>query len=258
VIFAAAFKVYSTFSSRRFHCDLADAHERGHLVNPVPGMKVNSILENPAVTPILTRLIAVSSLPLRAVETEFAPDSSGFSTSRFVRWYDEKYGVHRTGKEWVKAHICTGVKTNIVTAVEILDKHAADSPQFGSLVNATAENFTVKEVSADKAYLSHSNLEMVESIGATPFIPFKVNSTDGGGEGAWGRMHGYFQFRREEFMQHYHKTGGIRCDNWAPSWSAPSRYAASWARRANRSKQRSTRPPGSPATSSVRRRDTDA
>jgi hypothetical protein len=59
-------------------------------------------------------------MPLRAVETTFAPDSSGFSTSRFVKWYDEKYG-ERSGREWVKAHILTGVKTNVVVAVEVFD-----------------------------------------------------------------------------------------------------------------------------------------
>jgi hypothetical protein len=38
-----------------------------------------------------------------------------FSTSRFVRWFDEKYGVERSGHDWVKAHAICGVKTNIVT-----------------------------------------------------------------------------------------------------------------------------------------------
>jgi transposase len=204
-----AFKVYSTVSSRRFHCDLAYAHERRYLCNPVPGMKVNAFFENDAFTPILSRLIVTTSLPLKTVETKFATDSSGFSTSRFVRWYDEKYGVHRSGKEWVKAHVCTGVKTNVVTAVEILDKNAADSPQFSGLVGTTAQNFTIGEVSADKAYLSHANLELVETLGGTPFVPFKVNSSDGQGEGAWGRMWHYFQFRQEDFKQHYHLRSNV-------------------------------------------------
>src|SRR5215831_5401144 len=100
-------------------------------------------------TPILRDLIVQSALPLRVVETAFAPDSSGFSTSRFVRWYDEKYGVERSGHDWVKAHIMTGVKTNIVTAVEIEGRDAADSPMFKPLVETTATNFAVKEVPAD-------------------------------------------------------------------------------------------------------------
>lgn len=37
-------------------------------------------------------LVTLSSLPLQAVETDFAVDASGFSTSRFVRWFDAKYG----------------------------------------------------------------------------------------------------------------------------------------------------------------------
>lgn len=204
-LFAMAFKVYSTFSSRRFSCDLQDAYTRGYLMRPVPGRMVSFFLENPALTPILHDLITQSSLPLRAVETNFAPDSSGFSTSRFVKWFDEKYGIERSGHEWVKAHILCGVKTNIVVAVEILDKNAADSPQFPTLVNTAAQHFTVKEVTADKAYLSNDNLAMIEALGGTAYIPFKVNSTEGNAEGIWAKMFHYFQFRREEFLQHYHQ-----------------------------------------------------
>lgn len=210
-VFAMALKVYSTISSRRFHCDLQDAHERSHLSRPVPGMKVNGFMENEFFTPILSKLIGPSSLPLQTVETQFATDRSGFRTSRFVRWYDEKYGVHRSGKEWVKAHIGTGVKTNVVTAVTIAEKEAHDGPPFPELLMTTAQNFRIGEVSADKAYLAHTNLALVEALGGTPFVPFKVNRTaDGGaGEGAWSRMHGYFQFRQEEFMRHYHLRSNV-------------------------------------------------
>lgn len=206
-IFAMAFKVYSTVSSRRFGCDLADAHAAGYTSVPVPPIKVSAFLENPAFTPILRQLVSHSALPLRTVETEFSPDSSGFSTSKFEKWFDEKYGCTRSGHVWVKAHIMVGVKTNVVTAVEIKDKDAADCPQFGPLTSTTAQNFTINEVSADKAYLSNANLEQVASLGGTAFVPFKSNSVDG--EGIWSRMFHYFQFRREEFLQHYHKRSNV-------------------------------------------------
>lgn len=148
-----------------------------------------------------------SRTPLRAVETTFAPDSSGFSTSRFVRWYDEKYGVERSGKEWVKAHIMTGVKTNVVTAVEIHDKNAGDCPQFAPLLGTTAQNFAVKEVAADKAYLSTANLEMVEAMGGTAYVPFKSNSAEG--EGVWAKMYHFFQFKRAEFLKFYHQRSNV-------------------------------------------------
>lgn len=204
-VYALTLKVYSGFSARRFHGDLEDAHRQGHLTRPVPGMKVWSFMEDEALTPVLKSLIVRSSLPLRAVETTFAPDSSGFSTSRFVKWYDEKYGVERSGYDWVKAHVMTGTKTNIVTAVEILDRDAADCPRLPDLLKTTAEHFTVKEVPADKAYLSRENLELVNALGGTAFIPFKSNSVPGESGTLWEKMYFYFHYRREEFLRHYHQ-----------------------------------------------------
>lgn len=132
----------------------------------------------------------------------FAPDSSGFSTSRCVRWFDEKYGVQRSGHDWVKAHAICGVKTNIVTAVTIKGREANDCPQFKPLVEKTAENFQVKEVPADKAYLSHDNLELVEGLGGTAYVPFKVNRVQGKAGTLWEKMFFYYSFRREEFLKH--------------------------------------------------------
>src|SRR4051794_7132528 len=101
-------------------------------------------------TPILTALIGRSSRPLRSVDVDFAVDSSGFSTSRFVRRVDEKYGTVRVAHDWVKVHLMCGVKTNVVTAATILGKRAGDSPQFIPLLIATAERgFCIGEVSAD-------------------------------------------------------------------------------------------------------------
>jgi transposase len=207
-IFAMAFKVYSTFSTRRFQCDLTDAHEKGYTVNPVPAMKVCEFLQNDALTPILQQLILQSSLPLKTVESVFAPDSTGFSTSRFVRWFDEKYGVTRSGKDWVKAHAICGVKTNTVTAVTIEDRNAGDCPQFVPLVERTAKHFTVKEVPADKAYLSKDNLALLEKIGAESYIPFKVNSGPNG-DSIWDRMFHYYSFHREDFLKHYHQRSNV-------------------------------------------------
>lgn len=168
---------------------------------------INKHLEDAELTPILKVLVTQSSLPLKAVEVDFAADSSGFSANRFDRWYDEKYGTYRSEHSWVSDVLC-GVKTNVIVAAEILDRDAADCPQFGPMVNAAAQHFAVREVSADKAYLSNGNLELVEKCGGTPFIPFKVNSI-AGASGLWDRMFHYFHFRRDEFLQHYHKRSNV-------------------------------------------------
>lgn len=207
-VFAAVLKVYSLFSARRFMGDLESARERGLIAR---GMHFNSVLnalENPALTPILYGLIQQSSLPLKAVETVFAPDSSGFCTSRFIRWFDVKYGVTREEAEWVKVHLMTGVKTNIVTAATILDKHAADAPQLPELLKTTAENFTVKEVPADKGYTSLDNYDAVAAVGGTMYAPFKVNATGAAG-GLFEKMFHYFLFQRQEFLKHYHARSNV-------------------------------------------------
>jgi Transposase DDE domain/SWIM zinc finger len=205
--FAAVLKVYTLFSARRFMGELADAVREGL----VRGMHFNTVLkaiENPALTPILVEMIRQSSLPLASVETTFAPDSSGFCTSRFTRWFDVKYGVTREEAEWVKVHLMCGVKTNIVTAVEILDKNAADSPLLPQLVEDTAEGFTVKEVCADKAYGSAENYDAVAALGATLYAPFKSNATGAVG-GIFQKMFHFFSFKREEFLRHYHQRSNV-------------------------------------------------
>ena len=164
-LFAVCFKVYSTFSSSRFGSDLADAYEEGYLTASLCVNKVNVILETPEITPYLHDLITQSSLPLRVIETAFAVDSSGFSVSKFVRWFDEKYGRERSGKDWVKVHLCVGVKTGVVTGAAIYDRDANDCPILPELVRATAQQFNVKEVSADKGYLSAENVEAIVAAG---------------------------------------------------------------------------------------------
>jgi hypothetical protein len=40
----------------------------------------------------LYELIATSALPLKSVESDFAVNSSGFSSGQFMRWLDVKDG----------------------------------------------------------------------------------------------------------------------------------------------------------------------
>jgi len=212
-VFSVCFKVYSTVFQRRFMCDLSDAKDSGY-IGAVPHFNsISNYLENPDLTPILTSFILESSKPLTAVESDFAADSSGFTTSRFHRWFDHKYGVIRQDHDWVKVHLMCGVKTNVVTAVEIHDRNASDTKQLPALVSTTASNgFTLREVSADKGYSTVSNHDLIASHGATPFIVFKQNATGtdrNPGQGTWAKMFHYFSFRRDEFLGHYHKRSNI-------------------------------------------------
>src|SRR5205809_2726412 len=99
-VFNTTFKVYSTMSARRSMSDIRETYNRGFISRIPHYNSILGYLEQPELTPILRCLIHQSILPLKTVEVEFAVDSSGFSTSRFVRWFDVKYGTPRQEHEW--------------------------------------------------------------------------------------------------------------------------------------------------------------
>ena len=213
VVYSLTSRAYSTMSGRRHIPALRDAEANGLIAKAPSYNSAYRYLENPELTPVLKSLIEESARPLKAVESDFAVDSSGFATSTYARWFDHKWGKQRSRQTWVKTHIMCGVKTHVVTAVEATPTESADSPQLPGLLERTAESFTINEVSADKAYSSKRNLHAVDAIGATPFIPFKVNSVPDQGfykyDELWDRMWHYFNFNRETFLQHYHKRSNV-------------------------------------------------
>jgi transposase len=100
-----------------------------------------------------------------------------------------------------------GVKTNIITAVEIHGQSAGDGPLLTPLLDTTLTRFKVTEVVADKGYLSASNFDAIVERGATPFIPFKRNSSSG--SGVWTKMFHYFNLHRDEFLARYHQRSNV-------------------------------------------------
>ncbi len=209
MLFATVFKIYDSVSSRRFMSDLKDACARRYISRMPCYNSVNGYLEKDELTPYLQWLITQSSLPLKSVETDFAVDSSGFSSSQFDRWFDEKYGEEKSKRDWVKAHVMCGVTTNVVTSAEISGAHGADHNFFAPLFNETAKRFNVREVSADKAYSSYANMRVADNKGAVPYIDFKVNATDKGKCEIWNKMFYYYNLNRTDFMNHYHKRSNV-------------------------------------------------
>ena len=209
MVFAAVYKVYVGSCSRRFTGDLEEAWRKG-IIQKVPHFNsVTNYLSNPELASVFSRLVTFSSLPLKYVEEDFATDSSGFSTCRFVQWYNKKYGRVTDNREWVKAHLVCGVRTQIVVSAEISGWFANDSPYFVPLLKRAAEYFRIQNVLADKAYLSHQNLEFVEELGGMPYIPFKTNTVEPRDNSIWGRMYHRFMSDREGFLRHYHQRSNV-------------------------------------------------
>jgi hypothetical protein len=178
MLFASVYKVYVGFCLRRFNSDLKQAFVDGHVNNMPHYNSLSNYLTKPELTDVLKSLITASSLPLKAVETDFAVNSSGFSTCRYVRWFNRKYGREVDNREWVKVHLMCGINTKTVAAVDISGWAANDTNYFVPLLERVAAHFDVREVSADKAYLSRKNLNAVEMVGGMPFIPFKSNTLE--------------------------------------------------------------------------------
>jgi len=211
-LFCSIQKVYSQLSSRRAHTLYKNAEGKEQLGKAPNFNAINKFLNREEIVPMLHELLMLSALPLKSVEKDFAVDSSGFRTTKFDDYCREKHKVKKQHK-WVKAHVMCGTKTNVITSAQITEEHGADCPQFEPLVRIAHEKgFEIKEVSADKAYLSRGNLGLVDELGGTAYIPFKEGSRGTrtrGGSPIWKRMYYLFQYKNEDFMAHYHKRSNV-------------------------------------------------
>ncbi len=209
MIFACMIKTYCNMSSRRIISDLDLAKEAGY-IEGVPHF--NSLLnyfDDAGMRMMLHYLIRISALPLKQVEQIMAIDSTGFGTGRFDRWVALRNNFgEKARRGFVKAHVCCGVKTNIVTSAEITRGVTGDSLMFKSLLNQTAENFRVKKICADKAYCSRNNLDLADSLGAIPYIPFR-SGMKGKGSPTWVKVYKLFTQNYEEFGKHYHARSNV-------------------------------------------------
>lgn len=209
-LFCSVQKVYSQLSSRRAYTLYKNAKGREQIGHAPNFNAVGRLLNKEEITPILHELLTLSALPLKAIESTFASDSSGFRTSSFEQYPIYKYGnekVHR----WLKAHIIVGTKTNVIASARVTEGEASDMPQFKPLVmDAHSNGFEIKEIYADKGYSSRMNHDVANEIGATAYIPFRSNATGKmRGSSSWWRAYHYFQLNKDEFMKHYHQRSNV-------------------------------------------------
>lgn len=223
-VFAAVYKVFSLFSGRRFNADLQDAVEKGYLPKKPHYNSIGNFLGRPETTTILLKLIEISGAPLTGVETNFAVDGTGISTTVYRRWMDEKEMIGLQEKDWLRLHLICGVRTNIVTGVVVTGYRPNESPFLPQLVTTTAKRFRIGEVSADKQYASVENLTVIDEVGGMPYIPMKIDATGASG-GIWRRMFHFYQSRRDEFLEHYHQRSNVE----ATFWMIKSKFG-SWVR----------------------------
>jgi len=207
-LFAVIMKVFTTLSSRRAQSDLRESAARGNIGTVGHFNTLTRFLADPASTPILTSLIEESAAPLAAIENgQYAIDSSGWSTVTYDRWFDQKHGKLRAAHPWVKLHIMCGTATHAITSARVTSE--GDCPQLPALLANTMRHHNVHEVSADKAYSSVDNHNVLEAFGVEAFIPFKVNAGGNPKAAVWSRHLVEFQLHQERFLERYHARSNV-------------------------------------------------
>jgi hypothetical protein len=79
-------------SGRRATTDIRECEDKGLLAKAPSYNSVFRYMERAEMAPLLKTLVHESAAPLRAIETTFAIDSTGFATNTYARWFDEKFG----------------------------------------------------------------------------------------------------------------------------------------------------------------------
>jgi transposase len=212
-VYSSVAKVYAGTSGRRASSEIQELADRKMLTKAPHYNSIHRYLEDPAMTPVLLALVEQSAAPLAAVESQFAVDSTGFSTNTYARWFDHKWGKERKERNWLKAHLMVGTRTHVVTSCRITDEGTHDSVPFLPLTKSTAARFDMKELSADKAYLSHQNVTIADGMGITPYIPMKSNVNGVRGLDAWHKLYHLFHYKAGEFYAHYNMRSNVETVN---------------------------------------------
>ena len=212
--FCAIKKVYSQMSSRRAKGLFDEAKEKSLIAKSPYFNCVSVLLNKENTTELLEKLITLSALPLKSVEHTWLADSSGFRTTQFNQYCQEKHGASKQHK-WLKAHIVCGAKTNIISSAKVTASDgigSGDCPNFAPLMQTTKDaGFEVTTAIADKAYSSRDNLSLIDYFGGTALIPFKSNAIGKprGKSHIWRKMFNYFQLNQEEFYDRYHARSNV-------------------------------------------------
>ena len=187
----------------------------GLITNDIPCFKtLSNYNENNSLQIILENLIEESSKPLSAIEHDFATDATGIKTKLFSSWYSLRCMKEIRKRDHLTVHITTGVKSNIVTALNVEINSGRDNEIFREHVDKTAKNFRCDEFSGDGKYWCKENCKKVHQVGAKPY--FKVHKNWSGrsrGGFYWKEMNLEFKKDEKKYGKHYHKRSNVESTN---------------------------------------------
>ena len=221
VLYGLLIKGFFAKSGRRAYSDLDIAAEIIGLNDLPSRSSLTRYMGYESITPILLYLVETCAVPLSPIETRFAIDSTGFASdiqsetwAQHV-WGSEEDNESSTGTIWTKAHICIGVRTNIITAAYVTHslRDSGDAPQLPVLLHITGRHFAITSVYADGAYLSEENILSTIELGATlytPFSPTSIYHTPYTKLGrCWNESLAFFRDHQDQFLREYHLRSDV-------------------------------------------------
>jgi transposase len=211
LVFSLGLKIYSNYSQLKTHSDLINAKEAG-FISKVPACNtINDFLNCKETYDLLLRLLTITAMPIRNLGEDIALDSSGFGSSQYEKWQFARVGKPSLKRNYLKAHIAVEVTTHVICSCSITCGNFHDVKQAPKLLEDLKDNFHPKRILADKAYASYRTYQIIQSLNAIPYIPFKKNikSPSKDAPSIWIRMFNYFQERPEQYMHFYHKRSNV-------------------------------------------------
>lgn len=212
LFFMAALKTYCNFSLRKINYDLKEAEACGYIKKAGHFNRISDFFNSDCAYNLLSKFLTISAMPLKQLEDDFSMDASGFGSYEKDRWVRVRFSESRKveWRKYLKGHILIGTRTNIICSAEITPGHLNDSKQAPILLSQVNGNFNIKRISADKGYSTKKILQLVDSIGAEPFIAFRKNTNPKCySPQIWKKMFKYFKENRKTFMKFYHRRSNV-------------------------------------------------
>ena len=212
LIFASGLKLYTNTSGRVLNSDLKLFESLG-LIKKAPGANtINDFLNCETTSDLLLTALQITAIPLQLIDREMiAMDSSGFGSYQYERWMKVRFKKGKDGKllknlwrNYVKAHITSGIVTHAVYSCVITPGNYSDDRQVPELLKQLMYNAQPRMIAGDKAYSSYRTLQIIKKLGAIPIIPFKKNANpQEKSPDIWKLAYNYFTNHRKEFDYHY-------------------------------------------------------
>ena len=137
-----------------------------------------------------------------------AGDSTGYSDSSFVRWYDVRTDSVKTKRGWVKLHSIIDIQTRVVLDYLVTASNVADIIGLRSMLarfEGGAGHFCL-----DSAYLARDVCSAISKMGMVPRIKPKSNTIHNAfGSQAWREMVDLSVQDPDTFKSEYHQRSII-------------------------------------------------